>query len=160
VALTHPRDEVLVHDVRLDPAPGLRVFDRTIPPRDALLVERLHLFGDTIEEPPDAERGCIIDGHAPFEVVPGEQTVGPQTDPAARPQLVLLGLALANTPIREAVLELVEADAQVGGRLAPVVLAADAQPPVVVQPLEVDRINRVLLALEPVARDLAEDDLD
>src|SRR5438445_2706479 len=56
-ALADPRHEVLVHDMRIDPAPGLLVANRSVPVRDALLAERLHLLGHPVEEPADAERG-------------------------------------------------------------------------------------------------------
>src|SRR5689334_18504378 len=39
-------------------------------------------------------------------------------------------------------------------------LSAQALAPVVVEPFEVDRVDGVFLALEPVARNFAEDDLD
>src|SRR3954451_9849214 len=112
-----------------------------------------------VEKPADAEGGRIVDRNPPLAVVAGEQGVRPQARPPDRPERVVLGHALLNSPIDEPVLELVETDLQVGRRrLAGPPLQVVA--PVAVQPLEVDRIDGVLLALDPVAGDLGEYDLD
>src|SRR5262245_41116638 len=109
-SLPDPRHEVLVHDVAGDPAAGHRVLDRRGPVRDPLLHVRLLFVRHAVEEPADAERVAIVDGHAPLEVPAGEQAVRPEAAAADRPQLVLLGLALEDPAIGEAVLELLEAD--------------------------------------------------
>src|SRR5438093_11032048 len=88
--LSHPRDEVLVHDVRGDPSPGLRILDRARPVRDAILRERLHVVRHSIEEPADRERGLVVDRDAPLEVPAGEETVRPETRAPDRPQRVLV----------------------------------------------------------------------
>ncbi len=157
--LADPGHEVLVHDVAGDPAPVCSIADRAVPVGDLVLRERLHLVRHAVEEPADAQRVLVVDGHAPFEVAAGEQAVRPEAGPPDRPQLVVLGLAFQDAAVDEAVLELVEADLEVGRRLRPVV-APQGPRPVAVQPLEVHRVDRVLLALEPVAGNFREDDLD
>ena len=129
-----------------------------IPVRNALLPVRLHLVGHAIEEPAHAQHVRVVDRHAPLEVAAGEQAVRPETAAPDRPQLVLLGLALEDAPVGEAVLELVEPHLQVRGR-ALALGAAERARPVRVQPLEVHRVDRVFVALEPVAGDLREHDL-
>src|SRR5438105_14345053 len=131
---------------------------RAHPVRNAVLLVRLHLVGHAIEEPADAQHVAVVDGHAPLEVAPGEETVRPEAASPDRPELVLLGLALEDASVDEAVLELLEADLQVGRRTL-TVGAAERAGPVRVEPLEVHGVDRVLLALEPVARDLGEHDL-
>src|SRR5207344_2690478 len=93
-----------------------------------------------------------------FEVAAGEQTVRPQAGAPDGPQLVRLRLPFQNTAVDEPVLKLVEADLQMGRRLQPLVTLQDTCP-VAVQPLEVHRVDRVLLALKPVTGDFREDDL-
>src|ERR1043166_1463915 len=156
--LAHPGHEVLVHYVRGDPAPRLRLVDRAVPVGDALLSERLHLVWHPVEEPSDAQHVLVVDGHPPFEVAAGEETVRPQAGASDGPQLVRLRLTFENTAVDEPVLELVETDLQMGRRLRPLVTLQHARP-VAVQPLEVHGVDRVLLALEPVTGDFREDDL-
>src|SRR6266508_128227 len=158
-ALSDPRDEVLIHDVRRDPAPGLWVLDRAVPVWDPVLREGFDLVGHPVEEPADAQHVLVVDGHAPLEVTAGEETVRPETRAPDRPELVALGLSFEDAPVSKAVLELVEADPQVRRRLVPVEAVQGARP-VRVQPLEVHGVDGVLLALEPVARDFREHDLD
>src|SRR6185369_16346930 len=111
-----------------------------------------------IEEPADAQHVSVVDRHAPLEVPAGEETVRPEAAAADGPELVLLGLALEDAPVGEAVLELLEAHLQVRRRAVAVGTAERARP-VRVEPLEVHGVDRVLLALEPVARNLGEYDL-
>src|SRR5262249_18150939 len=158
-ALSDPRDEVLVHHVARDEPAGHRIFDRRVPVGDAVLPERLHLVRHAVEKPPDAERAGVVDGDAPLEVRSGEETVRPQTGAPHGPQLVRLRVAFHHAPVDEAVLELLEAELEVRRSLRPVPPAKHAGP-VPVQPLEVHRIDRVLLGLKPVTRDFGEDDLD
>ena len=87
-----------------------------------------------------------------------EETVRPQGDTAHGPQRILFGRAFANAPILKAVFKFIEAKLEMTRRVGPG-LPALPQAPVVVHPFEVHRIDRVLLALEPVARHLAGDDL-
>ncbi|MNS71300.1 hypothetical protein D3C72_1046650 [compost metagenome] len=91
-------------------------------------------------------------------MVAQKDAVGPQTDPADLPQVMLLVGILAHALVDEAVIELVEADLQVPRGVRPG-LIAQTHAPVGVHPFEVDRIDRVFLALEPVAGNIGEDDL-
>src|SRR6185437_8452061 len=120
---------------------------------DDLLLER-HVAGQCVDEPAHAQRVLVVNRHPPLEVA-DVQAVRPQADPSGGPQFVLLGRVLADAPVDEPVVEFVEAEPAVGGRAGPV-FAAQHLGPVVMQPLEVDRVDRVLLALEPVARDLGD----
>src|SRR5262245_34709694 len=88
----------------------------------------------------------------------GEETVRPQAGAPDGPQLIRLRLTFQNTAVDEPVLELVEADLQMGRRLRPPVTLQNTCP-VAVKPLEVHRVDRVFLALEPVTGDFREDDL-
>src|SRR5438034_482328 len=97
------------------------------------------------------------DRHAPLELA-GVEAVGPETHAAHRPQVVVLRRVLAHAAVDEAPLELLERDLEVPRR-AGAGLAAQRGRPVGMEPLEVDRVDGVLLALEPVARDLGEHDL-
>src|SRR5947199_1993006 len=127
-ALSNPRDEILVHHVGRDEPAGRRIFDRRVPGGDAVLRERLHLVRYAVEEPPDAERVGVVDGDAPLEVRPGEQTVRPQTGAPDRPQLVRLRVALHHTPVDEPVVELLEAELEVRRSLRAVGAAQHAGP--------------------------------
>src|SRR2546427_7001324 len=117
-ALADPGDEVLVHDVRGDPAIGERILDRAVPVGDLVLLVRLHLVRHAIEEPADAQHVAVVDRHAPLEVAAGEEAVRPEAAAPDGPELVLLGLALQDAAIDETVLELLEAHLQVRGRAA------------------------------------------
>src|SRR6266508_2487227 len=127
-ALSDPRDEVLIHDVRRDPAPGPWVLDRAVPVRDPVLREGFHLVRYPIEEPTNAQHVLVVDGHAPLEVTAGKETVRPETRAADGPELVALRLAFEDAPVGEAVLELVEADLQVRRWLVPVEAVQGARP--------------------------------
>ena len=62
------------------------------------------------------------------------------------------------TAVDEAVIELLERQLQMPRRVRPrLVVQPDA--PIHVHPLEVQRIDRILLALKPVAGNVREDDL-
>lgn len=50
-ALPDPRDEILIHHVRIDPVSHLFVLERTVPIRDALLHERLAIDRDAVIDP-------------------------------------------------------------------------------------------------------------
>src|SRR6185503_21249012 len=89
-ALADPGDEVLVHDVRGDPAVGQRVLDRAVPVGNAVLLVGLHLVRHAIEEPAHAQHVGVVDRHTPLEVAPGEETVRPEAAPPDGPELVLL----------------------------------------------------------------------
>src|SRR5215510_9223154 len=108
--LAHPGDEILVHYVRGNPASRARLVNRAVPVRDAVLRERLHLVRHPVEEPADAQHVLVVDGHSPFEVAAGEETVRPQAGAPDGPQLVRLRLTYQNTAVNEPVLELLEAD--------------------------------------------------
>ncbi len=73
------------------------------------------------------------------------------------PLVDLLGLVVAEPALDDAVLELVERDEAVVGRLADLLRTAEVLHHVVaeilVEPLDVDRVERVLADLEPVAGD-------
>src|SRR5262249_33501458 len=125
---------------------------------NAVLLVGLHLVRHAIEEPSHTQHVGVVDRHTPLEVAPGEETVRPEAASPHGPELVLFGLALEDAPVREAVLELLEADLQMRWRPTSVGTAEGARP-VRVQPLEVHGIDRVLLVLEPVAGNLGEDDL-
>src|SRR6185312_14432578 len=94
--LTDPADKILVHDMAGDPASGLFIDDGRIPVRDAVLQVRLALLRHAGEEPADAERIGVVDRHTPFEVIAGEQHVGPQADPTNGPKLAALVGILAH----------------------------------------------------------------
>ena len=135
------------------------VAHRSVPGRDLALHVRLALLGDAGEGPRHAQRVLVVDGHAPFEVVAGEQRVGPQADAAGGPHGIRFAHPFAQTPVDEPVVELVELQPEVPRRIrANLILEPHA--PVHMHPLEVQRIDGVLLALKPVARHFREDDLD
>src|SRR5437870_1709341 len=81
-----------------------------------------------IDEPADAQQVGVVDGHAPLEVRAGEETVRPEAGATHRPQLAVVRLAFEHPAIREAVLELVERDLQMRGRLPAAGAAQDARP--------------------------------
>ena len=81
-----------------------------------------------------------------------EQAIGPQADAADRPQRIILVGVFAHALIDEAVLEFLEADLQVL-RAIDAFLAFEARRPIGMHPFEMHRIDRILLTLEPVARD-------
>src|SRR6185312_2570280 len=157
-ALAHPGDEILIHDVAGDPAPGRLVADRAVPGRDRVLDVRLAVLRHAREEPRHRQRVVIVDRHAPFEMIAGEEGVGPQTDAADAPQFVVLVGVLAHPAIDETVIELVEIDLGVARAIGPG-LAFEPHAPIRVHPLEMHRVDRVLLALHPVARDFRNHDL-
>src|SRR5689334_260781 len=109
--LADPGDEVPVHDVRGDPAPGRRVGDGTVPVRNTPLLERRGAR-QRIVEPGDVERVLVVDGDAPLEL-PGVQTVRPEADAPDRPQLVRFGRILAHASVHEPPVELREPDLEV-----------------------------------------------
>src|SRR5271170_4875562 len=96
--------------------------------------------------------------HAVFDVIAGEEGIRPQADAADRPQLVVLADIRADALVLEAVLELAEVNPDVVRRIG-AGPALQPQAPVRMGPFEMHRIDRVFLALEPVARDLGLDDL-
>ena len=153
-----PRDEVLIHDVARDPAAGRRIGNRAMPRRDALLDVGFALLGHAAECPGDAQRMLVVHRNAPLEVIAGEQRIRPQADAAHRPHRIRLAHALADAPVDEAVIELLELQLQMPRRVRPQpIVQPDA--PIHVHPLEVQRIDRILLALKPVAGNVREDDL-
>src|ERR1700722_17291407 len=83
--LPDPADKILVHDVACDPAARRRIGDRCVPAGNAVLHERLAILRHACEEPADAERRSIVDRHAPFEVIAGEQRIRPEADTSDRP---------------------------------------------------------------------------
>ncbi len=157
-ALAGPREEILVHQVRGDPATGLRVLHGAHPVGNALLHVRLALRGHAAEEPADRKRGGVVHRNAPLEVVAGEERVRPQAHAPDRPEGIGLALALADALVDDAVLELLELEPQMPRRVR-TALPAQTRAPVVVQPLEMHRVHGVFLGLEPVARHFAERDL-
>src|SRR5580698_9778002 len=86
------------------------------------------------------------------------KAVRPQRDAPDGPVAVFLALALAHALISEAVLERLELALEMFRRRVGVAAAQPAAP-VVVHPLEMDWIDRVLLALKKVARHVGEHDL-
>ena len=124
----------------------------------AVLHIGLALVRHAAEMPGDAERVLVVDRHAELDVVAGEERVRPQADAADRPQPVVLAGVGADALVLEAVLELVEIDLDVVRRIG-AGLALQPHAPVRMRPFEMHRVDRVLLALEPVARDLGDDDL-
>src|SRR5690242_14772166 len=81
-----------------------------------------------------------------------EQGIRPKANASDRPQGIGLRHAFANASINEAVLEFIKFDFQMFGRIGTEV-SAKTDIPVHVHPFEVNRIDRVFLALEPIARD-------
>ena len=153
-ALARPCREILVHHVARDPA-AVAIVRRAVPGRDRLLLVRLAFLGHAGKRPSHAERVLVVHRHAPLEVVAEEEGVRPQADAPHGPQRVVLARVLAHPLVDEAVLEFLEAELEVAGRVRPVpALPADGR--VRMRPLEMHRIDRVLLALEPVAGDVGE----
>ena len=107
----------------------------------------------------------VVDGHAPLrggaDLVADEEDVGEHDGVALRPVLAVLGEAELEPALDDAVLEGVERDLH-GLGLA-LRRGGDAIPDVVaeveVQPLRVDGVDGVLLALEPVARQVGDGDV-
>src|SRR5262249_62139738 len=121
-----------------NPLPGL-VLDRACPGRDLVLNLRLAPSGHPHEEPADAERVLGVDRHAPFEVVAEIEAVRPERPPSDGPDRIALTLAFAHTPVEEAVIELLEHELEVLGRIRRG-LAIEPGVPVLVHPFEVHRI--------------------
>src|SRR6202012_2668200 len=103
--------------------------------------------------PHDAQRRGVVDGNAPFEVVTEKKTIRPEGDASDRPQITFLAPTLPNPPIDHAILEFIERELEMPRR-APPTPAAQRRTPVLMHPFEVHRIDGVLLALEPIARNL------
>ena len=91
-------------------------------------------------------------------MIAGEQAAGPQADAADLPEPVVLVGVLADALVLETVLELAEIDPEVARGVGAGV-AGEADRPVRMRPFEMHRVDRIFLALEPVARDLGEHDL-
>ena len=141
-----------------DPAPRRGLRNRALPSRDAILDKGLLLLWHAAEMPHDRERVLVIHRHAELDVIAGEEAVRPKTHASYRPQPVgLVGIG-TNALVLEAVFELGEVDFYVLRRVGAGV-AGEAHAPVRMRPFEMHGIDRVLLALKPVARDLGEHDL-
>src|SRR5262249_35558759 len=93
-----------------------------------------------------------------FELIAEIEAVRPERDAADGPDRIALALTLAYALVDEAVVELLEHELEVLGRIGRS-LPVEPRVPVLVHPLEVHRIAGVLLALEPVARDFRDHDL-
>src|SRR5262249_13044646 len=100
----------------------------------------------------------VVHGHAKLDVVAGEEPVRPEANTADRPQpIVLVGIG-ANALVLKAILELAEVNLYMLRRVG-TGLAGKPHAPIRMRPFEMHGIDRVLLALEPVARDLGQHDL-
>src|SRR5712671_2459159 len=156
--LPDPSHEILIHHMAGNPAPSGGVCDRPLPSRDAVLDIGLALPRHAAEMPHDAERVFVVDGHAELDVIPGEQSVRPQAHPADRPRAVMLARIGADALVLKSVFEFAEIDLDVLRRVG-ARGAAEADAPVRVGPFEMHRVDRVFLALEPIAWNLGLDDL-
>lgn len=87
-----------------------------------------------------------------------KKSVRPQADAADGPGVILFGAVLLDSFVDKTVLELLELQLQVR-RSERGVAGAQALAPVLMHPLEMHGIDRVLLALKPVAGHLRNDDL-
>src|SRR5262249_39380052 len=148
--LPDPGDDVLVDDVAVDPA-AVRVLDGALPGRNAVLHERFAALRHAHEEPRDRQRVLVVDRYAPLEMHAEKEADRPQRDAADGPLRIALVAAFAHALVDETVLELLELELEMLRRIGGVG-AFEPRAPVVVHPLEVHRIDRVLLALKPVAR--------
>src|SRR5260370_4235408 len=157
-ALPDPGYEILIHRMTGNPGAGGGVCDRPLTSRDAVLDIGLTLSRHAAEMPHDAERVFVVDGHAELDVIAAEQSVRPQADPADRPQAVMLARIGADALVLKSVLEFAEIDLDVLRRVG-ARDAAEPDAPVRVGPFEMHRVNRVFLALEPIAWNLGLDDL-
>src|SRR5262245_25091462 len=99
-----------------DPAAVL-VLDRAHPGRDLVLHIRLAALRHPHEEPADAERVLVVDRHAPFEVIAEIEAVRPQRHAPDGPDRIALALAFTHAPIDETVIELLEHELEVLGRI-------------------------------------------
>src|SRR5579863_7494534 len=91
-------------------------------------------------------------------MIPQEETVWPEANSADGPHRMIFGQIFALTAIDKTVLERIKANLQVPGPVFGIDVDQSAAP-VGMHPFEVDRIDRIFLALKPVARDLRHDDL-
>ena len=92
-------------------------------------------------------------------MVAGIERIGPEADPAGGPQRVLLVGVGADPLVDEAVVDLLEGDLDMGRRIG-AGIAGQALAPVRMHPLEMHRVDGILLALEPVAGNLGKHHLD
>ena len=167
--LRDPRHEVL-HERDLQVQPAVHV-ERYLVVGDGLLRGDLGLRGELVAGVDDVEGAVVVDGHAVLELGArraggGAEDVGEHPRVPDPPDVVVLARSLDDAALEDAVCELGEADAPVRAhhrasprrdllaRLLGQIPAVDA-----VQPLGVHRIGRVLLALEPVARQFGEPDV-
>src|SRR5215472_1762195 len=88
---------------------------------------------------------------------PEIEAIRPESDASNRPVYIRFIAPLADATIDEAVFEFVEPQLQ--GTWGLCVVAAQRYGPIVVHPLKMYRVDRVLLALEPIARHVREHDL-
>src|SRR5215469_4632283 len=111
-----------------------------MPRGNSLLNIRLTLRRHATESPSHAERMVIVDRNSPLEVIAREERVRPKAYAAHLPHGIRLAHALADAPINNAVVELIERKFQMPGRIRPEFIG-QAHAPVHMHPLEMNWVD-------------------